>query len=267
MSHQNKSFAEATRQVANLMAAVGQGVDAYEDETRPPAPTSFEAALASVEAAEQHADLVLPPDPVVIQGLEEIEDQQDLEEAMRRLGEPQDTPVPHEEVVGQVAADDEDDDWEFMCATGMDELEESLMPEILDSERFTFHNVVECAGTLEPIFKAFEKANKTGEPTQVALPGRTLVCEKPRNEWEIRDEVQGIWYLQAGPNEAGANHVIREGDVFVWVIPIEEGEDEYFVDELGYIHNGYVFMRREDEEGPVEDLELPSGEDSVTGNE
>lgn len=265
MSHQNKSFEQATRQVADLMAAVGQGVDAYEDETHPPAPTSFEAALASVEAAEQHADPVFPPDPVVIQGLEEIEDQQDLEEAMRRIQSDEPT-VPHEEVVAQVAADDEDDDWEFMCATGMDELEESLMPEILDPERFSFHNVVECAGTLEPIFKAFEKVNRTGEPTQIVVEGRTLVCEKPRSEWEIRDKVQGIWYLQAGPHEAGAGHVIEEGDLFIWVIPTD-GEDESFADELGYIHNGYVFMRREPEEGTVEDLDLPTGETAIEGNE
>ena len=61
-----KSFDDATRQVAGLMAAVGGNVDAYEDETVSSAPTSpavstFDAAIASVEATIQHNEPVSPP--------------------------------------------------------------------------------------------------------------------------------------------------------------------------------------------------------------
>lgn len=241
MSHQNKSFAEASRQVADLMAAVGQGVDAYEDETHPPAPTSFEAALASVEAAEQHADPVFTPDPAVIQGLEQIEDQQDLGEAMRHTqGDGPD--APHAEAVSQVAPDDKGDDWEFMCATGLDEMEESLRPEAVEPERFSFHSVVECSGSLEPIWEAFERANHTS----LDVDGRKLEIVGKRGAYSIRDEVAGVWYLQAGPEEARGALGLEEGDIFIWVIPLDV-DDPASAKELGYIHNGYVFVARSEE--------------------
>ena len=54
-----KSFDDATRQVAGLMAAIGGNVDAYEDEESSKASllaTTFDAAIASVEAQIQHND-------------------------------------------------------------------------------------------------------------------------------------------------------------------------------------------------------------------
>ena len=215
MSNPKLSFEEACRQVDNLMAAIGGNVDAYE-------------------------------------GGNSDEDSQDVSEALDRLRNNPDPPVPHEKVVEELGEDDS-----LMCATGLDELEDSLMPEILDPERFVFHNVVECLGTLEFIWQAFEKANQSGKEGSVNLPGRSLEISRLRSTWEIKDHLQNIWYLQADSSDL-AIRGLNDKDIFVWVLPLEDKDD--FAPELGYIHNGYVFMRRQENPGSEEtseDLPLP----------
>jgi hypothetical protein len=67
-----KSFDDATRQVAGLMAAIGGNVDAYEDEKSSgasPLATTFDAAVASVEAQIQHNE---PRPPTRMEVVREI---------------------------------------------------------------------------------------------------------------------------------------------------------------------------------------------------
>lgn len=252
MNHRNLSFEEATRQVADLMAACGQGVSAYEDDPTFQGGNSFEAASAAVEAAEQQADRGHPAPAAneehfsgltPAEGLEGLEvpldhdDEEDLQEALARLQGTQ-TTVPHQQVEQEEASDDD----YGLCATDIDDGD--LLPEVIDAEAYSFHNVVECSGNLEAVWKAFEMARRTGEPQRLELPDRSLQMERKHDCWEIRDEQANLWYLEAGENDVLAQQALEAGDLFIWVIPIIEGQDSALVEDLGYIHNGYVFMRR-----------------------
>ena len=245
MSHRELSYDEATRQVANLMAATGQNANAYEDELSPQGGNSFEAAQAAVRAAEQHSDYSPAPKNLVVQMGQVAEDghyepSAEEERLLRApeqpflaseglLQEVQDSPEVAPFPEGEDAPVD-DVDW---CATG-----EALIPEAIAPHLYQFHQVVECAGSLEEIWKAFERAQRTRGAETVVLPDRTLGLSFEKQHWVLRDEAQGLLYSQDGPSNPFLQSLVDPSDLFIWVLPLGGGTDR------GYIHNGYIFLRR-----------------------
>jgi hypothetical protein len=99
-----KSFDEATRQVAGLMAAIGGNVDAYEDDQSSGAShlaTTFDAAVASVEAQIQHNEPRPPARMEIVREIagvteeehprHELEDYSAVEHVIQHMNEQLDT--------------------------------------------------------------------------------------------------------------------------------------------------------------------------------
>lgn len=233
-----KSYDDACRQVENLMAAIGGGVNAYEEEkykTSPsPAENSFEAAVASVEAAAQRLD----PSGAPVAGPKALPSGW---QPAPDLAELDFTEAPEEVPSEAEVAETEDEgalDW---CATGLEDLEESLIPEPLDDEH-QYHDIVENAGSLDPFWQTIVRSHNTGKPQSVMIEGRELTSRRVAGCWEILDKEMGLRYLQAGETDIDLKGFLEDKDLFVWVLPSSDS----FAEDLGYIHNGYVFLRKKD---------------------
>lgn len=98
-----------------------------------------------------------------------------------------------------------------------------------------------CA-ELEAIYNAFGDAVRTGEPQTVHLDSGDVEMELRGNDWQVFDAAKSRHYIQQTTHGAGGmdDHydLIEEGDLFVWVIDDESDEDD-----LGYLHNKWVFLR------------------------
>lgn len=253
-----KSFEEAERQVANLVAAVGGNVDAYEEESRTPsvpsspADTTFEAAKALVDNAIQHHDPTGRPRPVsVAQATKEmtgkdpgdlLRDMSDLSQQMGGLTgpvEPPEAPIPEGEDPSS-----EDEDLFASCATGtgFEELEPEALdptPENLNPELYEFFNIVEESGTLHTIWQAFVAYCQTKQAQAANIGGRQLPMRIVKGVPRIDDHANEVSYKK----EPYAERIrtAKAGDLFIWVEPIA---DAPVVEPIGYVHNGFVFRKK-----------------------
>ncbi len=104
------------------------------------------------------------------------------------------------------------------------------------SDDYTIHGVVEDAGELKPIFDALEQSAIFGKHVTVALESGNYATQKVvSGGWMLIDPVKDRRYVsQTTP----CHEVVAEGDTFIWV----RQESDHNVD-LGYLHEGYIFLR------------------------
>lgn len=286
-----KSFDDATRQVAGLMAAIGGNVDAYEDDQSSGASvltTTFEAAVASVEAQIQHNEPIAPTRMEVVRDIagvteeeiprHEMEDYSAVEQVIQQMNEQLDgveenpfeaiernkaeeveeevvlTPA-EEEVSAEIdaleagmACEEMQEDGKFWTCM----LEGVYLPQVpLPVEPcYTHIGSVYKDGheELKEIHDAFLAAILTGEPQTVTLDSGTYEMTQGFGEnWELYDAGKGRKYCQeavwcqAGGGENYHYDLVEEEDLFLWVIP----DDRDDVDDLGYLHNRWVFLREQ----------------------
>lgn len=287
-----KSFDDATKEVAGLMAAIGGNVDAYEEDNTSSAPpaSSFEAAYATAQSHIQHnepqvgsyehikkvteattgktqMELVREmgqlsdemgglTDPVdedisavidqMSKQLDEVDDPFEPEENV----EPDIVPTEADEamlsrmreLIPEVDIDDRQADGMFWSSI-LNDVYLPSAPQPMEPCYKLFGSVFKdgCA-ELEEIFNAFNDAVRTGEPQTVSLDSGNVEMELRGNDWRIYDAEKGRQYIQQtmhGTSCEGHNYdLIEDGDLFVWVIDDDADEDD-----LGYLHNKWVFLR------------------------
>ena len=101
---------------------------------------------------------------------------------------------------------------------------------------------------LKDIYDAFVDAIRTGEPQSVTLDSGTYeMTQGFGDSWELYDTGKGRKYCQEAvwqhTSSGDGYHydLVEEGDIFCWVIP----DDRDDVDDLGYLHNQWVFRREQ----------------------
>jgi hypothetical protein len=288
-----KSFDEATRQVTDLMVAIGGSVDAYEDEKSSSAPlapaiSSFEAAHASVQAHIQHNEPMVGSYEHIRKvteaatGKTEAELLRDMASLSEQLGglttnpleeeTPEDYPSSADEdswtaqelsflkemnvdpeeaaepIDGSVAGPPVDDRFNaefFDDLTDMFEYDQAPKPV---EPFYKLLGAVYAHGELQEIHTAFKFAQQTGEPQKVTLDSGEYEMTPAfgGQNWELHDTGKGRKYVQESVHHMGGgegNHydLIEADDLFIWVIP-----DDDSVEDLGYLHNMWVFLREEE---------------------
>jgi hypothetical protein len=205
-----KDFNQAQALINRLMEAHGGSADAY---ASPVAPTSAPTAKPTTSRMPVIPDLAAfsrlqTPDPVV------------------------NAPVPTDE-------DDEECidgtiDWEGLG----DRVWTSPPP--IDEDRYVAHGVVEDAEELDALYQGFRNAIKTGQPQSVKLESGIYQVLRHAHHlgWELRDSSKDRLYLQ----ETGLANLagfVEDTDTFIWVMTASNHDDD-----LGYIHEGYVFLHK-----------------------
>jgi len=288
-----KSFDDATRQVAGLMAAIGGNVDAYEDEKSSEAShpaTTFDAAIASVEAQIQHNDSSPPTRMEIVRDIAGVteeefprhgmEDYSAVEQVIQHMNEQLDgigespfeaietengaaaeveeevvlTPA-EEEVSAEIDAlapgmecEEMQEDGKFWTCM----LEGVYLPQVpLPVEpRYAHIGSIYKDGheELKDIHDAFLSAILTGEPQSVTLDSGTYEMTQGFGDtWELHDTGKGRKYCQEAvwqQSNSGEDYhydLVEEKDLFLWVIPTDRDD----VDDLGYLHNQWVFLREQ----------------------
>lgn len=100
--------------------------------------------------------------------------------------------------------------------------------------------VVEDSEELLAIYKGFEKARRTNEPQAVRLETGVYQIERPwklEKNWKLIDPVKDRLYL--AEDVSGTFDIVSSEDLFIWVMPDSNRDGD-----LGYIHMGYVFLRK-----------------------
>ena len=268
-----KSFDDATRQVAGLMAAVGGNVDAYEDEatsSAPPVPgiPCFDAAIASVEAHIQHNEPTRPSVSTrgkVASVLAEIEQMNtDLDGVTESPFEPDPTEeelfdltsaeeeitAKLQELVPEVDCEDKQPDGKFWQCLHNDTYLPQVPKPVEPCYNLLGSVYSDGCEELKEIYQAFKFAIETGVPQTVTLDSGTYEMTQGvgGDHWVLDDTGKGRKYCQedvwrqASSGEDYHYDLVDEGALFLWVIP----EDRDEVDDLGYIHNQWVFLRKQE---------------------
>lgn len=107
-------------------------------------------------------------------------------------------------------------------------------------EKYKMLGSVVAYGELKDIYDAFKWAQETGEPQTVTIESGTYEMTPSFNSSDmvLHDTGKGRRYVQQTHHACVEGYdQIEEGDLFVWVI--DDTADE---DDLGYIHNRWVFV-------------------------
>jgi hypothetical protein len=228
------------------MEQIGGNADAYEE---PPQPESQPEPAPIVEKPnpfrEPEKPLAEKPEPAPEPeepGLAEktgltVEEPQDGDEDLfaKILAE---NPAWTEDMVEPPRPDDSD------CATGLDDLFElehgyrpATQPDPLD-DNYQLHGTVWSCGELADVYNGFIWITANGEPHKVKLDsGEGEIQKIAMGNWVLEDPVKDRKYLKEIGNLAG---FLEVKDIFIWVMGLSDGDQEF-----GYIHNGWVFLPKE----------------------
>lgn len=272
-----KSFEDTQRDISALVIDVGGSLDAYEhDAPAPAAPaqvSDFEAALATITAHTQHNDTSSRTSAAPAEVLWEatgktpatlIKEMGEISEQLGGLTEdpfieetPKDYPTPEEEIAffkemnvphpNEAEPDPEDPGTMFDGAFWGDVTNLVCLPEQPDpiEDQYELFGLVSKSDELQEIYSAFRFTQQTGEPQTVKLDSGTYEMSPcyDGHGWEIHDTGKERKYAQENVCRFYEN--VKEEDLFLWVIPDDRSERE----DLGYIHNRWVFITKE---GPTE---------------
>lgn len=101
-------------------------------------------------------------------------------------------------------------------------------------------------GELMEIYTAFKFSHDTGEPQTVTLDSGQYEMTPNHgggNDMTLHDTGKGRRYVQQSMHSCVEGYeYIEDGDIFIWVIP-----DDDSVEDLGYLHNQWVFLRKDEE--------------------
>jgi hypothetical protein len=129
-----------------------------------------------------------------------------------------------------------------ICLYGLadDSIEGHLsgMPPIDD--RYEPNGVVESFPELKAIWRGFADAVRTGQPQTVKLESGTYQVRRPnsRMNWEMQDTAKDYLYLQE-TGVFGLGGFVDDEDIFIWVMRASNHDED-----LGYLHEGYVFLHK-----------------------
>lgn len=210
-----KDFNQAQALIRRLMEGVGGSADAYgQPEVQPP------VATPTMAAAPARKMPVIPDLAALLQA------------------QPQ--PLPAQPA--DMSADEEIDEGYDICLEGMTDDERDIpvggMPPI--DANYTPSGVVESSAELKAVFDGFLRAIATGQPQPVKLESGTYQVLRPTSRlgWELHDVAKDYLYLQeTGVGTLGG--FVNEDDLFIWVMRASNHDVD-----LGYIHEGYVFLHQ-----------------------
>lgn len=224
MATKTASYEQATRQVSNLLSALGMNNNAYEDEQDLGALGTFEEAKASMEINSQ------------------------IYEVTPRTSVKKKSSTPQKDHQGQVAYGLSQEDIDRFTKEDIDTLEEDnpdilsldITPPPLDSEKYEFKGIVETCGNLKDVWNAFIVAYRRGDMKGTTVANQPLKISKNKdNALEMVYTAADIRYVQGNPPNPLLESLLSKEDLFIWVYSIQEPK------ELGYIFNGYVYLRKE----------------------
>ena len=231
-----KDFEEASGQVRSLLIAIGEGeVNAYEspsqEEEQPPEEEgTFEAAFQSVQAALGTASG--SPAPASSAPEETLPEMPQFGDTGLILSEEE---AEEEEEATVSAVDEEGTDWTCVLA----EAEEDFGAPSPLNEQYELQGPVEDSGELEEVHNSLSDSILTGKSQPAHLEGGLFHTQEESYGWELVDASQQIRYVQQ-QGDLGDGRKVSPEDRFFWVLA---GEEENCV---GYIHNGYVFLRKQE---------------------
>jgi hypothetical protein len=239
------SFEDNNNQVRRLMEQIGGSVSAYEE----PRPAPQPAPTPIVEKPNPFRD---PEEPLVEKPAPTPEPEEPSLAEQTGLTVEVD-PDPDEEAWAQILAEEPawteeiqepSDPDEFVCGTGLEEIfriEHGFRPQTQpDSlgDSYQLHGPVWSCGELAAVWNGFVWVAANGEPKEVTLDSGTAEVHRDAgNHWVLEDPAKDRQYLKEDGNLAGS---LAVADIFIWVKRLNgEGQD------FGYLHNGWVFLRKE----------------------
>lgn len=222
-----KSFEETQYQIARLMEVAGGSANAYE------VPLGAEDTNPPVKSVEDNP--FETPDRGLV--LENSSDEPAGDEPAPEDEEPAPTgqaPTPLEERVlsieGSSLGGSYTEAWED--APGA--------PESLDPDRYQYYRPVEGCGELSDIWDALTWTITKGEGATVQLEtGSGTFVKNPHGCWVLDDVVKNKRYLLETGSLSG--HLATDEDYLLWVMAVDDHDEDF-----GYIHNGYVFLIKEE---------------------
>ena len=208
-----KDFNQAQALIKRLMEGVGGSADAYgQPEVQPPVTTpAMTATPARKMPTLPDLGTLLQPQPLLptTRADEEGKFDEGYDICLEGMTDDRDTPVG-----------------------GMP----SISPEYVPA------GVVESSVELKAVFNGFLRAIATGQPQPVKLESGTYQVLRPTSRlgWELHDIGKDYLYLQeiGGYSLAVIPHA-NEDDLFIWVMRASNHDLD-----LGYIHEGYVFLHK-----------------------
>lgn len=207
------SFEDSELQVRRLMEIAGGSSNAYDNPATPPSPTPVP----------QEEPLPSPSKPNPFE---------DLVDAM--AGVQGDEPTPEEEAKFASGLDG-------ICGNALEELagpSSDSRPKPLGPE-YEFSVTVEKGGELSAIWDGFGWAAAEGKPREIQIDsGPATIKRTAEGAWVLEDPQKNRKYLREDGNLAG--HLTPGADAFIWVLDLSNSQPD-----LGYIHNGYVFLQKE----------------------
>jgi len=246
-----ESFEDACRQVKRVLEEVGGSANAYDDFPTPSStPLTPENKVSWEEAIRGTATSVTDPLPNSQENPFSSSNSPDPEEEPFVIGEL----ITNEEILEtfedlglsptceslsdvyeRMVKERKGDQWE--CA-GNITLDQIRVPNPIDSDRYYRAGIIENMGELEEIYKVLTRLARGRSVDTVTLDSGTYKPYSKGSVFIIDDEKKGLQYMWENTSRLHGN-VVMENDHFIWVIRLEDQED------LGYIHNGYVFLTRE----------------------
>jgi hypothetical protein len=106
------------------------------------------------------------------------------------------------------------------------------------SDDYQPRGVVEDSEELLALYKGFQKALETGNPQIVTIESGMYQIEKSApGVWQLKDLVKDRLYIQE--DVSGHYDVVDPTDLFFWVVLASDADVD-----LGYVHMGYIFLRK-----------------------
>ena len=104
-------------------------------------------------------------------------------------------------------------------------------------EAYEPKGIVDEAGELLAVYEALCESVDVGTPRDAKLESGTYRTELGGHNWMLKDPVKDRLYYQE--DVSSTYEVIHEGDIFIWVMQISDNDAD-----LGYIHEGFVFLHK-----------------------
>lgn len=216
-SGSEKSFEETQFQVTRLMEVAGGSANAYD---RPPDSLNPDKSTENVEGNPFAEGDESPPDHGLV-----VEDE---------------APSEHELVL--VDGEPTTKSGFGGCITFMPEMPRpGGRPDgSIDDNRYELYAAVEQCGELANVWRALTKTLMSKEGATAKLDTGEATYERgPNNCWILDDPVKNKRYLLESSDLQGL--LDRNHDSLLWVMAIDDSDQDF-----GYIHNGYVFLVKEE---------------------
>jgi hypothetical protein len=242
----DNSYERARANVDRLMEQVGKSINAYEDVGVGVVGTPIPAGAVEVRAPNDDEPVEDIDPATYLAVMTNIA-------GMDREAEAEAPEVPnseHEKPSPALAATESFDEGHdpleprITCPHCHEEIEYSDL--LGESEGFAIsteyygQGMVEGAGELEKLWRAFVAADLADEPTEVELDTGTYELQGTKERgFTLLDTAKGYFYVVEKGRNGELCNVLPE-DLFIWILRDSDRDG----DALGYLLNGWIFVRK-----------------------